>query len=177
LALACGGRHVVPRPGWEVAKLAAILEGQEAPEFSLPASTGGEVALADYAGKRHVVLYFYPRDLTPGCTTEACSFRDLRGELEAAGAVILGVSTDDLRSHDRFALKHELNFPLLSDVGGVVARLYGVYKEKSMYGKTFLGINRMTFVIDKAGILRKVYPRVKVSQHADEVLAFVRGLS
>ena len=153
-----------------------ITEGMKAPAFKLPASIGGEIALGDFEGKSHVVLYFYPRDLTPGCTTEACSFRDLKGEFEAAGAVILGVSADSLKSHDKFTARHELNFPLLADDGAEVCKLYGVYREKSLYGKIGLGIVRTTFVIDKAGIVRKVYPKVSVKDHADEVLEVVKGL-
>lgn len=157
--------------------MATVHEGDKAPELALPASTGGTVRLSDYLGKAHVVLYFYPRDLTSGCTREACSFRDLRAEFEAAGAVVLGVSTDDLSTHARFTDKHALNFTLLSDAGGAVAAQYGVFKEKTLYGKKHLGIERTTFVIDRQGTIRKVYPKVKVDQHADEVLEFVRGLS
>ena len=156
--------------------MAEVAEGKKAPEFSLPASTGGEIALKDFEGKSHVVLYFYPRDMTPGCTQEACSFRDLRGEFEKAGAVILGVSTDDLASHDKFASAHNLNFPLLSDSDAAVATKYGVWKEKTMYGKKSMGIERTTFVIDRDGIIRKIYPNVNVEKHADEVLEFVRQL-
>lgn len=156
--------------------MAEIAEGKKAPAFSLEASTGGKISLMDFKDKSHVVLYFYPKDLTSGCTKEACSFRDLRQEFEDAGAVILGVSTDDLTSHGKFVAKHELNFPLLSDPGAAVATKYGVWQEKSMYGKTYMGIVRTTFVIDKSGTIRKIYPKVKVDQHADEVLEFVRSL-
>ncbi len=156
--------------------MAEIAEGKKAPAFSLEASTGGKISLKDFKDKSHVVLYFYPKDLTSGCTKEACSFRDLRQEFEDAGAVILGVSTDDLTSHGKFVAKHELNFPLLSDPGAAVATKYGVWQEKSMYGKTYMGIVRTTFVIDKSGTVRKIYPKVKVDQHADEVLEFVRSL-
>jgi peroxiredoxin Q/BCP len=156
--------------------MSEIVEGRKAKDFSLPASSGVRIRLKDFRGKKHVALYFYPKDMTPGCTAEACSFRDLRQEFEEAGAVILGVSTDDLDSHAQFVSKHGLNFPLLSDQGGKVATAYGVYKEKSMYGKKFKGIERTTFLIDKEGTVRKVYPRVKVEEHADEVLAFVRSL-
>ena len=156
--------------------MSKLAEGKKAPLFTLPASTGGKIALRDYRGKRSVVLYFYPKDMTSGCTVEACSFRDLRGEFEQAGAVILGVSPDDLESHEQFVGKESLNFPLLSDVGAKVATKYGVWKEKSMSGRTFMGIERTTFVIDKSGTIRKIYPKVSVQGHADEVLAFVRGL-
>jgi peroxiredoxin Q/BCP len=153
-----------------------IVEGKPAPQFTLPASTGGKIALKDFKGRSHVVLYFYPKDMTSGCTKEACSFRDLQGEFEAAGAAILGVSPDDLDSHGKFTAQHGLNFPLLSDAGAKIATKYGVWKEKSMYGRKFMGIERTTFVIDKAGKVRRVYPKVKVDKHADEVLAFVRDL-
>jgi len=156
--------------------MADLAEGRQAPAFTLPASTGGEVSLQDFAGKQHVVLYFYPRDMTPGCTQEACSFRDLRAEFEQAGAAILGVSTDDLASHARFTEAHALSFPLLSDTDAAVATQYGVWKEKRQYGRTYMGIERTTFVIDKAGIIRRIYPKVKVDQHADAVLEFVRSL-
>jgi peroxiredoxin Q/BCP len=156
--------------------MSALAEGQKAPEFTLPASTGGTISLEDYRGKQHVVLYFYPRDLTPGCTQEACSFRDLQEEFAEAGAVILGVSTDSLQSHDKFIAKHELTFPLLSDEDATVAQLYEVWKEKNMYGKKSMGMVRTTFVIDKEGVIRKIWPKVKVDEHADEVLEVIKGL-
>ena len=156
--------------------MSEITEGKRAPEFSLPASTGGEIRLGQFKGQKNVVLYFYPKDMTPGCTKEACSFRDLKRDFEAAGAVILGVSTDNLKSHDKFTAAHHLNFPLLSDADAKVSTQYGVYKEKSLYGRLFKGTDRTTFVIDKAGIIRKVYPKVKVERHADEVLEFLGSL-
>jgi peroxiredoxin Q/BCP len=156
--------------------MSEVTEGKRAPQFTLPASTGGKTALKDFRGESNVVLYFYPKDMTSGCTKEACSFRDHKGEFADAGAVILGVSPDDLDSHGKFTAKHNLNFPLLSDAGAKVATKYGVWKEKSMYGRKFMGIERTTFVIDKAGKIRKVYPKVKVDKHADAVLAFVREL-
>jgi thioredoxin-dependent peroxiredoxin len=145
--------------------------GEPAPDFSLPATTGGTVSLADFRGQQAVVLYFYPKDDTPGCTKEACYFRDLSAEFEQNGAVILGVSTDSLQSHERFRAKHRLPFPLLSDEDATVATRYGVWKEKSMHGRKFMGIERTTFVIDKDGRVRKVFPKVSVEGHADEVLA------
>lgn len=151
--------------------------GHKAPQFTLPASTGGSISLKDHAGKAVVVLYFYPRDDTSGCTKEACSFRDLRGEFEKAGAAILGVSADSLESHGKFAAKHGLNFPLLSDTDAKVCAKYGVWKEKSMYGRRSMGIERTTFVIGRDGVVRKVYPKVRVEKHADEVLEFVRTLN
>jgi len=153
-----------------------LREGDRAPAFELPASMGGTMALSDFRGKQKLVLYFYPRDMTPGCTKEACSFRDLQEEFAEAGAAIVGVSTDDLESHDKFAAKHELTFPLLADTDATVARAYGVWKEKSMYGKKHMGIERTTFVIDAQGVIRKIYRKVKVDEHADAVLAAVREL-
>ena len=151
-------------------------EGEMAPEFSLPTQTGASpVSLADFRGKKSVVLYFYPKDDTPGCTAESCSFRDMRSEFEEAGAEILGVSLDDVDSHRQFADKYRLPFPLLADTDAAVSTAYGVYKEKNLYGKKSMGIERTTFVIDPEGRVAKVYPRVKVDQHTDEVLAFLRG--
>lgn len=156
--------------------MAEIAEGRKAPDFTLPASKGGEISLADFLGKRHVVLYFYPKDMTPGCTKEACSFRDLKSEFGAAGAVILGVSRDSQQSHGEFTATHKLNFPLLSDSDNKVAAEYGVYKEKSLYGRLFMGVDRTTFVIDKKGIVRKIFRKVKVEEHAEAVLDFLRSL-
>lgn len=156
--------------------MGGLAEGRKAPQFTLPASTGGKLSLKDYQGKCHVVLYFYPRDMTSGCTKEACAFRDLRKAFEKAGAAILGVSTDDLASHEKFTAKHGLDFPLLSDTDAAVSTKYGAYKEKSLYGRKFMGIERTTVVIDKTGTIRKIYPKVRVAQHAETVLAFVRGL-
>jgi len=156
--------------------MSEIAEGKRAPQFALPASTGGKVALRDFRAQSNVVLYFYPKDMTSGCTKEACSFRDLRTEFEKVGATILGISPDDLDSHGKFTAKHGLNFPLLTDADARIATKYGVWKEKSMYGRKFMGIERTTFVIDKAGLVRRIYPKVKVDKHADEVLEFVRTL-
>jgi len=153
-----------------------LTEGQKAPGFSLQTTGGGTISLDDYLGKKNVVLYFYPKDDTPGCTKEACSFRDLEAEFGEAGAVILGVSADSVKSHDKFAEKYHLPFPLLADEDKSVLDAYGVWKQKSLYGKTFLGIERTTFAIDRDGIIRKVWPKVKVEGHVDEVLEFVRKL-
>ncbi|MBU0610300.1 MAG: thioredoxin-dependent thiol peroxidase [Armatimonadetes bacterium] len=153
-----------------------LREGDRAPAFELPASTGGTMALSDFQGRQKLVLYFYPRDMTAGCTKEACSFRDLQEEFAEAGAAIVGVSTDDLKSHDKFAAKHELTFPLLADTDAAVAHAYGVWKEKNTYGKKHMGIERTTFVIDAKGVIRKIYRKVKVDEHADAVLAAVREL-
>jgi len=145
-------------------------EGEPAPDFRLPADDGKTYALRDLRGKK-VLLYFYPKDDTPGCTKEACSFRDNLSRVRSKGAIVLGVSKDDLESHAKFREKYSLSFPLLSDPEGKVLSAYGVWKEKNLYGKTFMGIERTTFVIDEGGRIQKVFPRVKVDGHVDEVLA------
>ena len=152
-----------------------IKEGQKAPEFSLPSSEGGEVSLKSLKGKP-VVLYFYPKDDTPGCTREACAFRDAKAAIKKTGAVVLGVSPDSLAAHDKFAAKYKLNFPLLSDPDKAVARRYGAFGEKLLYGKKVVGMIRSTFVIDAAGVVRKVFPRVKVDGHDAKVLAVLQEL-
>jgi peroxiredoxin Q/BCP len=151
-----------------------LSEGMIAPDFTLATDGGGEVALSDYRGKR-VVLYFYPKDDTPGCTTEACGFRDAHAQLIAAGAVVLGVSPDTVNSHGTFRLKFALPFALLSDPDHRVAELYGAWGEKRMYGKTTMGIIRSTFVIDEQGKILKVFPKVKVENHSQEVLAVLQS--
>jgi peroxiredoxin Q/BCP len=152
-----------------------IEEGQPAPDFTLPADDGREVKLSDFRGKP-VVLYFYPKDDTPGCTKEACAFRDRSQELKDRGAVVLGVSPDDVASHGRFRDKYSLNFPLLADTGHGVAETYGAWREKNLYGKTSLGIQRSTFLIDREGRVRKVWKRVSVDGHDEEVLAALASL-
>src|SRR5579862_8720704 len=143
-----------------------IQEQQPAPDFTLPAVgddtivKDGQVHLQDLRGKHAVVLYFYPKDDTPGCTAEACSFRDANHEMQKRGVVVLGVSTDSVASHKKFADKYGLSFPLLADTDKTVSQLYGVYGEKSMYGKTYMGVNRETFLIDKEGVVRKIWPKV-----------------
>ncbi len=165
-----------PRITTESARPATPGEGDKAPLFELPDSDGNPVALKDLLGRGALVLYFYPRDMTPGCTTEACAFRDAARRLKALGVQVVGVSADSPASHRKFIDKHELNFPLLSDPDNRVTRLYGVYKKKSLYGREFMGIERTTFVIDRAGVIRKVFPKVKVAGHADEVVEAVREL-
>ena len=146
-----------------------IEAGQPAPDFQLPDQNGREVSLSSYLGKP-VVLYFYPKDDTPGCTREACAFRDRRADLESRGAVVLGVSPDDSESHTRFISKFELNFPLLSDADHAVAERYGAWREKTQYGKTYFGIQRSTFLIGPDGVVRKMWKSVKVDGHDENIL-------
>lgn len=148
--------------------------GSKAPPFRLESDTGGKVALKDFTGQP-VVLYFYPKDDTSGCTAEACGFRDAWDEVRAAGAVVLGVSPDGVESHRKFRGKYDLPFPLLADPDHAVAEAYGVWGEKSMYGRKYFGILRTTFVIDPSGRITKVFEKVKPKGHAAEVLAVLRG--
>jgi peroxiredoxin Q/BCP len=152
-----------------------IEPGQRAPAFTLTADDGSKVRLADLQG-RPVVLYFYPKDDTPGCTREACAFRDRQADLKKAGAVVLGVSADSKESHQKFRDKYRLNFPLLADEGHLVAEKYGAWREKNMYGKKSLGIVRSTFLIDAAGKVAKVWRQVKVDGHDDQVLTALAEL-
>jgi len=144
--------------------------GESAPDFTLPSTEGRHIGLADFKGKQPVVLYFYPKDDTPGCTTEACSFRDLRSMFQGHGAEILGVSTDNIRSHKKFQDKYGLNFPLLADADHAVADKYGVWQQKKFMGREYMGIARTTFVIGQDGTIKAVFPNVKVEGHADAVL-------
>ena len=146
-----------------------VKEGQAAPAFKLKDDEGNWVSLADYQGT-HVVLYFYPKDDTPGCTTEACSFRDEYAEFKTRGIAIIGISADSPESHQKFKAKFHLNFPLLSDPDKQTIKAYGVWKEKSMYGKKYLGIERTTFMIDGHGKIEKIFTKVKASGHATEIL-------
>jgi peroxiredoxin Q/BCP len=148
----------------------SLTVGMIAPEFALPSTLGRRVTLSEFRGKR-VILYFYPKDDTPGCTMEACAFRDHLPRIESKDAVVLGVSLDDELSHQRFAQKYNLPFPLLSDVDAAVSRQYGTYKEKNLYGRSYWGIERTTFVIDREGRVENVFRRVKVEGHAEEVMA------
>jgi peroxiredoxin Q/BCP len=147
-----------------------VREGDPAPDFTLRSDSGDLVTLSSFRG-RPIVLYFYPKDDTPGCTTQACGIRDHFAEFERAGAVVLGVSPDDERSHVKFRKKYELPFPLLADTGHTVAEEYGVWGEKSYLGKTFFGVSRSTFVIDADGTVKKIFHNVKPATHADDVLA------
>lgn len=149
--------------------------GKPAPAFTLDTDSGEPLSLQDLKGKA-VVLYFYPKDDTSGCTTEACEFRDLLPRFTKGNAVILGVSPDSVKSHQKFKTKYELTFPLLADVEHAVAEQYGVWKEKSMYGKKYMGVERTTFVIDGKGVLRHIFEKVKPAGHADEVAAVLAAL-
>jgi len=151
-----------------------VNEGEEAPDFTLLVDDGRKVSLKDYRGKK-VVLYFYPKDGTPGCTREAIEFRDIAQEFEKEGAIILGVSKDSIKSHQKFKQKHELPFTLLSDPEGKVLDLYGVWKKKSLYGRTFMGRERTTFLIDEKGIVKKAYRKVKANGHAQVCLLDLKG--
>ncbi len=147
-----------------------LKEGAKAPAFTLVSDSGEKVSLADFKGKT-VILYFYPKDLTPGCTQQACDFRDMSALLKKKKAVVLGVSKDPVATHGKFKDKHELNFPLLADEDGKVCQAYGVWQEKSLYGRKFMGIVRTTFVIRPDGVIGKIYPKVKVKDHVASVLA------
>jgi peroxiredoxin len=152
-----------------------IKEGAKAPAFKLPAAGGGEVSLKDFAGQT-LVLYFYPKDDTAGCTAEAKAFSGLEKSFKKAGARVVGVSKDSVAAHETFIKKHALHVDLAADAAGKAVAAYGVWVEKSMYGRKFMGIERATFLIDGAGIVRKVWRKVKVAGHAEEVLAAAADL-
>lgn len=147
--------------------------GQAAPAFTLQASNNQTISLSQFHGQ-NVVLYFYPKDQTPTCTTEACDFRDFHSGFSELNTVVLGISPDSVKSHDKFIAKHELPFPLLADPEHQVAEAYGVWVLKKMYGREYMGIERTTFVIDKEGNIAKVWQKVKVKGHVQEVLQFIK---
>jgi len=149
-------------------------EGKKAPDFTAIDQNGDKVKLSSFKNKKNVVLYFYPKDMTPGCTTEACDFRDNFKKFK--DTEILGVSIDSPERHQKFIEKQSLPFTLISDEDKKVVEKYGVWQEKSMYGKKFMGIVRSTFIIDKTGKIRKIYPKVKVKGHVEEVMAILKGL-
>ena len=151
-----------------------VAVGQMAPELSIPDQDGKTVTLKSFRGKQ-VVLYFYPKDDTPGCTKESCDFRDVESQILRAGGTILGVSLDGRESHQKFIKKFGLPFPLLSDKDAAISKVYGVYKEKSMYGRKYWGIERSTFIIGPEGKLKAIFRKVKVDGHADEVLAALKA--
>lgn len=149
--------------------------GETVPDFTLHASTGGEISLQDYAGRK-LVIYFYPKDMTPGCTTESCEFRDYNGEFKAHNAEVIGISPDDLASHGQFIETYGLPFPLLSDTEHAVSELFGVWKEREFNGQRFMGIERSTFLVDENGKLAKEWRAVSVEGHVQEVLEAVKQL-
>ena len=151
-----------------------IKEGNKAPDFSAADQNGNKVKLSSFKGKKNVVLYFYPKDMTPGCTTEACDFRDQFKKFKTTE--ILGVSIDSPERHQKFIEKHDLPFTLISDVDQKVVNKYGVWQEKKLYGRIFMGIVRSTFIIDKLGVVRKIFPKVKVKGHIDEVMEALKEL-
>ena len=166
-----------PKPAAKAKTAGAGLpaEGKKAPAFSLPADDGSTVSLKSLAGKK-AVLYFYPKDDTPGCTTEGIAFSALKKKFDAANTVVLGISKDSIEKHCKFRDKHNLTVRLLSDEEGKMLEAYGVWTEKSLYGRKFMGIERSTFLIDEKGIVRKVWPKVKVNGHAEDVLAAAKAL-
>ncbi|MBO6837630.1 MAG: thioredoxin-dependent thiol peroxidase [Alphaproteobacteria bacterium] len=153
----------------------ALSEGDTAPDFTMPTDGGGTIRLSDLKGKP-VILYFYPKDDTPGCTKEACGFRDSLPDFSGAGATVIGVSKDTVAKHDKFKAKYDLTFPLASDEDGAVCEAYGTWVEKSMYGRKYMGIDRATFLIDGDGKLAKIWRKVKVPGHVEDVLAAVKSL-
>jgi peroxiredoxin Q/BCP len=165
--------RALSNPYPEDPSMSRLSPGDRAPDFDLPSTAGGNARLSDLAGKK-VVLYFYPKDMTSGCTAESCAFQASLPDFEAENTVILGISKDSVASHHKFREKEGLTFHLLSDEASDVCEKYGVWKEKSMYGRTNMGIERTTFVIDENGRVAKVFPKVKVDGHANEVLEAVR---
>ena len=155
---------------------AALQPGDKAPDFALPSDEGGDIRLKDLAGST-VVLYFYPKDDTPGCTNEAKAFSAAAADFAAAGVIVVGVSKDTVKSHARFRQKYDLRVRLGSDAGGEIVERYGVWVEKSMYGRKYMGIERASFLIDASGVLRRVWRKVSVTGHAEDVLAAARSLA
>jgi len=156
--------------------MTTLKEGMKAPEFELPTDGGGTVRLSDFTGKI-VILYFYPKDSTPGCTTEAIDFSSLKEGFEKANAIVIGVSRDSVKRHDNFKVKNDLKVILGADLEGRVTEDYDVWVEKILYGRKYMGIQRATFLIDSQGLIQKVWPKVKVKGHAAEVLAAAQSLS
>ena len=157
--------------------MASLEEGKAAPDFKLPSTSGKEIKLSDFKAKKNVVIYFYPKDDTPGCTQEACDFRDSIKKVKNQETEIFGISADSLESHQKFQKKFSLPFELLSDPDKKTIQKYGVWKEKSMYGRKYMGIERTTVIIDKKGKIAKIFPKVKVTDHAEAVLEALKGLS
>lgn len=154
----------------------SLTQGDAAPDFTLPTDGEGTITLTALKGDA-VIIYFYPRDDTPGCTTEALAFRDLKAEFARAGARIIGVSKDSVKRHDKFKIKHDLNFTLASDDSGAVCEAFGVWVEKNMYGRKYMGIERSTFLIDKTGVVQEIWRKVRVKGHVEKVLDAAKALS
>ena len=154
----------------------AIEEGKAAPAFTLKDQDGNKVSLSGFKGKQAVVVYFYPKDDTPGCTKEACGFNEALPDFGKAKAEVIGISRDSVASHDKFAGKYKLRFRLASDEDGKACEAYGTWVEKSMYGRKYMGIERATFLVDAKGVVRGIWRKVKVPGHVEEVLAAARGL-
>ena len=152
-----------------------VTTGDQAPDIVLPTDGGGEMKLSDLKGRR-VVVFFYPKDNTPGCTTEAQAFRDRYGEITALNAEVVGVSKDGVKSHDNFKAKHDLPYPLISDKDIQLIEAFGAWKEKKNYGRTYMGVERSTFLLDENGVIRREWRGVKVKGHAEEVLDALKGL-
>ena len=155
-------------------KMITLHEGAKAPDFNLPASNGKTISLKNFKGKNNVVLYFYPKDDTPGCTVEACEFKNDFKSFEKLDTVILGVSPDELNSHDKFIQKFNLPFILLSDEDKKTCQDYGVWQEKSMYGRKYMGVLRTTFVIDKEGMIQKIFEKVTPKGHSQEITTLLK---
>ena len=153
----------------------SVSEGDKAPAFAMATDGGGTVSLKDLKGQ-NVVLYFYPKDSTPGCTKEACAFRDLTRDFSGADATIIGVSKDSVKRHDNFKAKYELLFTLASDEDGTVCEAFGTWVQKKLYGREYMGIERATFLIDSKGVVRKIWRKFKVAGHAEDVLESVKAL-
>lgn len=153
--------------------MANLDTGSKAPDFSLPASGDTHISLSDYKGQK-LVLYFYPKDNTPGCTKESCGFNESLNDFNSINTAVLGVSKDSLKSHEKFINKYDLKFPLVSDEEGTMCEDYGVWVEKSMYGRTYMGIQRATFLIDENGVIEHIWPKVKVPGHVEDVLNVIK---
>jgi peroxiredoxin Q/BCP len=155
--------------------MSSVAVSRPVPDFTLPSNLGKNISLSDFRGKK-VVLYFYPADMTPGCTRESCDFRDYNGQFAELNTAVIGISPDDVGKHNKFAAKYELPFPLLADVDHKVSEMFGVWKLKKMYGKEYMGVERSTFLIDEEGRLVKEWRKVKVDKHVSEVLEAVKNL-
>ena len=154
--------------------MAEIKEGNKAPDFNAIDQDGETVKLSSFRGEKNVVLYFYPKDMTPGCTTQACDFRDQHKKFK--NTIILGVSIDSTERHQKFIAKYDLPFTLIADIDKKVVQKYGIWQEKKLYGKTFMGIVRTTFIIDKNGTIQKIFPKVKVKTHIEDVLSALKEI-